>query len=278
MVAAIGGLELLAAVSHECDWPPEVARLPRVTVTPIDPTLSSGAIDRAVRDAAAAGKAVIGIAADLLVSLRPDLIITQQLCDVCAVADGEAMRLAQVIAPPPEVLVLSGTTLDGVWDDIRAVGRAIGHEAEAERVARELARAVRELAAEALEPRPRVVVTEWIDPVFLAGHWVPEMVAAAGGLDVGARPGDHSAVRTWDEVIALDPDLVVIALCGFDESRARRELAELPDRRAKKWLGTRRVLVIDGNAYTSRPGPRLVEGIAQIAKAIRALAPRFRSG
>lgn len=274
MVAAIGGAGLLAAVSHECDWPPDVRTLPRVTVTPIDATQSSAAIDRAVREAVAAGKAVIGIDADLLAAIRPDLIITQQLCDVCAVADGEAVRLARVMAEPPEVLVLSGTTLGGVWNDIRAIGRAIGREGAADAVAAELDRRVRELSSAAVARRPRVVVIEWLDPLFLAGHWVPEMVAAAGGIDVGAQPGDHSTIRRWDDVMALDPDAIVIALCGFDEARARRELDSLADQRAREWLRTRPTIVIDGNAYTSRPGPRLVEGIALMAAAFRSTATR----
>jgi iron complex transport system substrate-binding protein len=272
MVAAIGAVNLLAAVSHECDWPPAVSGLPRVTVTPIDATQSSAAIDRAVREAIAAGKAVIGIDADLLAAIKPDLIITQQLCDVCAVADGEAVRLARVMAEPPEVLVLSGTTLGGVRDDIRAIGRAIGREGAAEAVAAELDRRVRELSSAAVARRPRVVVIEWLDPLFLAGHWVPEMVAAAGGIDIGAQPGDHSTVRNWDEVMALEPDAIIIALCGFDEARARRELDSLSDQRARDWLRTLPMIVIDGNAYTSRPGPRLVDGIALMAAAFRGLA------
>jgi iron complex transport system substrate-binding protein len=270
MIVAVGGIDQLIGISHECDWPPAVQSLPRVTTTPIDVSQSSAEIDRAVRDAVGQGRAVIGIDAKVLQSLRPDIIVTQQLCEVCAVADGEAVRLAGVMHPAPEVLVLSGTTLSGVWDDIRRVGRAIGRDADGERVATALTAAVTAMSRQKPVRRPRVVAIEWLEPLFLAGHWVPEMIAAAGGEDVGAAPGDHSVVRAWDDVMALDPGLVLVILCGFDEARARAELERLDDVRVHEWLADRIVVVLDGNAFTSRPGPRLVEGIRLMREAIAA--------
>ncbi len=272
MIVAVGGIDQLIGISHECDWPPAVRSLPRVTTTPIDVSRSSAEIDRAVRDAVAGGRAVIGIDASVLQSLRPDIIVTQQLCEVCAVADGEAVRLAAVMDPAPEVLVLSGTTLAGVWEDIRQVGRAIGRGADGERVATALAADVTAMSRQKPVRRPRVVAIEWLEPLFLAGHWVPEMIAAAGGEDVGAAAGDHSVVRAWDDVMALEPELVFLILCGFDEARARDELERLGDRRARDWLADRIVVVLDGNAHTSRPGPRLVEGIRLMRGALNALA------
>ena len=121
------------------------------------------------------------------------------------------------------------------------------------------------IAADATSDGPGVVAIEWLEPLFLAGHWVPEMIAAAGGRDLGAAPGSHSTIRRWDDVMALDPDLVFVILCGFDEARGRAELAQLADPRIRAWLNVRRVVVLDGNAYTSRPGPRLVEGIRLMA-------------
>ena len=274
MVAAMGGIAQLVGVSHECDWPEAVTSLPRVTVTPIDSRQSSAEIHRSVQDAVAAGRSVIGIDAAVLRALRPDVIITQQLCDVCAVADGEAMQLARVMDPPPEVVVLSGSTLAGVWNDMRRIGAAIGREQDANLVALKLEADVAAITARAGSPRPGVVAIEWLEPLFVAGHWVPEMIAAAGGRDLGAAPGSHSTIRRWDEVMALDPELVFVILCGFDAARGRHELQQLTDVRARAWLDQRRVVVLDGNAYTSRPGPRLVEGIGQMAEAIQLLQPR----
>jgi iron complex transport system substrate-binding protein len=271
MIVAVGGGDQLIGVSHECDWPAMVRSLPRVTTTPIDIRESSAAIHRAVQDTVAAGRAVIGIDADLLRSLRPDIIVTQQLCDVCAVADGEAVRLAAVMDPAPEVLALSGTTLAGVWDDIRRVGAAIGRAREGEGVATALAGEVTAIAHEAPRRPPRVVAIEWLEPLFLAGHWVPEMIAAAGGIDVGAAAGSHSVVREWNDVMALDPELVLVILCGFDAARGGAELDRVRDPFIRDWLAAREVAVLDGNAYTSRPGPRLVEGIRLMRAAIQRL-------
>jgi len=269
MIAALGALDQLVGVSHECDEPTAVRSLPRVTTTPIDPTRSSAEIHAAVQQAVAEDRQAIAIEADALLALRPDVIVTQMLCDVCAVADGEAMRLARVMDPPPRVVSLDGRTLDGVWDDIARLGASIGRKVEGERLADSLRTEVTTLAEQYRRAVPlRVVAIEWLEPLFLAGHWVPEMIAAAGGVDVGATAGSHSTVREWAEVMALDPDVVLVILCGFDEARAREELATMPDGPAKAWLATRRVVVLDGNAYTSRPGPRLVEGIRWIGEAI----------
>ena len=201
MIVALGAREQLVGISHECDWPPEVTSLPRVTVTPIDQSATSGEIHRAVQSTVAAGRSVIGIDADALVALAPDIIVTQVLCDVCAVADGEAMRLADAMSHAPRVIALEGRTLDGVWRDIRTLGGAIGREQEGEALATRLAAEVAAIASQTESgPRVRAVAIEWLDPLFLAGHWVPEMIAAAGGIDVGASPGSHSVIHEWHEV------------------------------------------------------------------------------
>ncbi|MGH7523625.1 MAG: ABC transporter substrate-binding protein [Gemmatimonadales bacterium] len=268
MVAAIGGVSQLVGVSHACDWPPAIESLPRVTLTPIDASRSSLEIHGAVQAAAGAGQSVIGIDADVLRTLRPDVIITQMLCDVCAVADGEAIALARAMTPAPEIVTLSGTTIDGVWHDIRKVGSAIGRSTEAMALTSCLEAEVAAIAARSRKARSRVVAIEWLEPLFLAGHWVPEMVTAAGGRDVGGVAGSHSVIRSWDEVIGLDPDLVLLVLCGFSEERARMEMERQSDARARDWLASRRVAILDGNAYTSRPGPRIIEGIRQIEAAL----------
>jgi iron complex transport system substrate-binding protein len=269
MVVALGAQESLVGISHECDWPPIIRGLPRVTATPVDPAQSSAAIHQAVQDAVAAGRSVIGIEAEILRALGPDVIITQVLCDVCAVADGEAMRLADAMTPSPRVVALDGRTLTGVWNDIRTLAVVLDRVGEGEALLGRLGAEVAAIAAQRRIGRPpRVVAIEWLDPLFLAGHWVPDMIAAAGGVDVGARSGDHSTVRSWDELYQLDPDVVLIVLCGFDEARARSELAALQDVAARAWLTARHTVVLDGNAYTSRPGPRLVDGIRLMASAI----------
>jgi iron complex transport system substrate-binding protein len=268
IVAALGGADRLVGISHECDYPASVLGLPRVTATPIDPSLPSARIDAEVRRHRASGTPVIGIDADALRLLRPDLLVTQSLCEVCAVADGEAFRLAAALEPPPEVLRLGGTTLDGVWQDIRSVGRALDLGREADSLVAELADRLAALRVGAPRTPPRVLCVEWLDPLFLAGHWIPELVAAAGGCDAAALPGSHSTRREWGEVAPLRPDLIVVMLCGFGVERSLAELEAIgPEAQAA--LATAPVWILDGNAYTSRPGPRLVEGAERIAAALR---------
>ena len=268
IVAALGRADRLVGISHECDYPASVLDRPRVTATPIDPLLPSARIDAEVRRLREGGKPVIGIDAAVLHRLAPDLLITQSLCEVCAVADGEAHRLAAALERPPRVLRLGGTTLAGVWQDVRAVGAALECEHEAEVLLARLQERLLRLRTDALPVRPSVLCIEWLDPLYLAGHWVPELVAAAGGRDVAAEAGSHSARREWREVAALRPDLVLVMLCGFGVERSRAELETIgPDARAA--LGATPVWILDGNAYTSRPGPRLVDGADRIAAALR---------
>jgi iron complex transport system substrate-binding protein len=268
MVAALGGADRLVGISHECDYPASVLDRPRVTATPIDPSLPSARIDAEVRRLREGGRPVIGIDAAALRRLSPDLLITQSLCEVCAVADGEAHRLAAALERPPRVLGLGGTTLAGVWQDVRAVGAALDREHEAEVLLAGLQERLVRLRADAQPAPPRVVCVEWLDPLYLAGHWVPELVAAAGGRDVAAVAGSHSARREWSEVAALRPDLILVMLCGFGVERSRAELETIgADARAA--LGAAPVWILDGNAYTSRPGPRLVDGADRIAAALR---------
>jgi iron complex transport system substrate-binding protein len=268
IVAALGGADRLAGISHECDYPASVLDRPRVTATPIDPSLPSARIDAEVRRLRESGRPVIGVDADTLRRLAPDLLITQSLCEVCAVADGEALRLAAALERPPKVLRLAGTTLAGVWSDVRAVGAALGLEREADSLVARLERRLERLRADRPAERPRLLCVEWLAPLYLAGHWVPELVEAAGGRDVGAAPGSHSARREWRDAADLRPDLVLVLLCGFDVERSRAELETIgPDARAA--LGAAPVWILDGNAYTSRPGPRLVDGAERIAAALR---------
>jgi iron complex transport system substrate-binding protein len=267
MVAALGEAGSLVGISHECDYPAQVLGLPRVTATPIDPAAPGSVIDAEVRRLYDAGKPVIGVDAALLRRLAPELIVTQDLCEVCAVSDGEVHRLASVMQPEPTVFTLSGRTVAGILDDIRALARALGQPAEGQELASGLARRLGQLRIRAVTGRPRVVCVEWLDPLYLAGHWVPELVEAAGGTDVGAAPGSHSARWEWRDLAGLRPDLVVVMLCGFGVNRSLAELSAMGDPAALALLRSVPTWVMDGNAYTSRSGPRVVDGAELLAGA-----------
>lgn len=269
IVAALGAESELVGVSHECDFPMSATRLPRLTWSPVSNNGSSAAIDRQVRDLRAAGRPVIAVDGKALRATRPDLILTQDLCDVCAVTDGEVHTLADELDSGPALLPLRGRAVAGILDDIRAIADRIGRPAAGKSLVAALESRLARLAATRRGPRPRVVCVEWLEPLYLAGHWVPELVAAAGGKDVGATPGSHSVTRSWREVAALDPGIMVIALCGLTLERARVEWSRFLDSPAgveAAVLSCRKV-ILDGNAYTSRPGPRIVEGAERLAQA-----------
>jgi iron complex transport system substrate-binding protein len=269
IVAALGGADNLVGVSHECDYPPAVQGLPRLTTTPIDPATPAAVIDAEVRRLHAQGRPVIAVDGEALRRIAPDLIVTQGLCEVCAVADGEVHRAARLLDPPPEILSLSATTLAGIALDIRRLGEALDLAADAEELVLGLEGRLRRLARSPLAGGPRrVLCVEWLDPLYLAGHWMPELIAAAGGRDVGACPGAHSARRDWRDVVALRPEIVIVALCGFGVERAEHDLHAVVDPEALRALRAPEIWLLDGNAYTSRPGPRVVDGAERIRLAL----------
>ena len=276
IVAALGAMGRLVGVSHECDFPPQVRSLPRVTRSRIDPSLPSGAIDRAVREARRTGVPTVEVDVELVAHLRPDVLIGQSVCEVCAIGEADLARVVTTLIPIPWVVTLHAHTLNGVLEDIVKVGEALELRDEAEELLAGLRYRLRRVAdrsrasrdggaqhaAPLPVPRPRVLVLEWLNPPYVAGHWVPELVALAGGTDVAAAAGEPSRQRSWSELTALEPDLVLVALCGFDVARARSELAAVRANVPPALLG-RRVEFVDGGAYTSRPGPRLVD-VAEI--------------
>jgi iron complex transport system substrate-binding protein len=276
IVAALGAMGRLVGVSHECDFPPQVRSLPRVTRSRIDPSLPSGAIDRAVTEARRTGVPTVEVDVELVAHLRPDVLIGQSVCEVCAIGEADLARVVTTLIPIPWVVTLHAHTLNGVLEDIVKVGEALELRDEAEELLAGLryrlrrvadrSRASRDVGAQHAAPlpvpRPRVLVLEWLDPPYVAGHWVPELVALAGGTDVAAAAGEPSRQRSWAELTALEPDLVLVALCGFDVARARSELTAVRADVPRALLG-RRVEFVDGSAYTSRPGPRLVD-VAEI--------------
>ncbi len=271
IVAALGATAWLVGVSHECDWPPEVRNLPRVTRSRVDSSLASAEIDRRMAAAKSGGVAPVTIDREALARLAPDVIIGQSVCEVCAVDVGaqHAAPLLAALPSHPRVVTLHAHDLAGVFEDIGKVGDALDLRSEADELVAGLRyRLSRVTAHSARRTIHKVLVIEWVDPPYVAGHWVPELVAAAGGVDIGARPGDRSVTRPWSALRTLAPDFVVVALCGFDVARGRREVAAVTDDDARALLTQARVVFLDGNAYTSRPGPRLVEGTELLAELI----------
>jgi iron complex transport system substrate-binding protein len=256
IIGRLGLGDCLVGVSAECNWPPEVRRLPVVTSSRVgSESLTSGEIDAAVREAVADGRPLYAIDADLLEELNPDVIVTQDLCAVCAVSSGDVATLAPTRA---RVVSLDPRTLDEIARSVEMLGSELGARERGHAVAKEF-RTTIEAVRQQTEgrPRKRVFVAEWLDPPFASGHWVPEMVAAAGGEEVLGRSGQPSFATTWGKVREAVPELVVVAPCGFDAARAAREAAglELPAD----------AVVVDADTYYSRPAPSVADGIRQLA-------------
>jgi iron complex transport system substrate-binding protein len=269
IVAALGAMEHLVGVTHACDHPVMVASRARVTRTAIRANAAPAAVDRQVREITAKGEPLYTLLEDRIATLHPDLMLTQALCEVCAVMETDVRALAARLSPPPRVITLSATSFDGVLEDITRVGEALGLADEAEELVSgsraRLAR-VHETLKAAKAPRPRVAVIEWGDPIYAAGHWMPDMVRRAGGADVLAKPGEHSVVVTLDTVRAADPEVIIIAPCGYDLARSVAEGERLLGLDEWQWARGRRVFAIDANAFASRPGPRLVDGVEVLAR------------
>ena len=268
IVAALGGLESLVGISHECDYPPAVTELPRVTASVVNPKATSSQIDADVLTLVRADVPLFALRTEDLRRLAPTLIITQSLCDVCAVSEGEIRNLVGVLDPAPRIIPLTGSTVSGVLADMRTVGDAIGRSHEAALLLANIDSRMREVHSvlkAARAPRPRVAVIEWIDPVFVAGHWTPELVKRGGGIDVLAEPGAHSLQASVEHIREAKPELLLFAPCGFSLERSAREARELLATEAWSWAGGVEAWALDGNALTSRPGPRLADAVDVIA-------------
>ena len=254
IVGSLGLVGQLVGRSHECDWPPEVRDLPVVTASRVDTTRLSGLeVDRAVRDALVDGRALYALDEALVDELEPELVITQDTCEVCAVSSDE-VRLCGIAA---EVLSLDARTIAEVGETVLVLAERLAVPETGQAVVEDMRTRLEEIRERVtgLE-RPRVFVAEWLDPPFAAGHWVPEMVELAGGLEVLGRAGEPSYRTTWDAVAAAEPDLVVVAPCGYKAHRGAAEARETP-------LPARAVAV-DANAYFSRPAPRIADGVTQL--------------
>jgi iron complex transport system substrate-binding protein len=260
MLFALGLGGDVVGVTHECDYPPAAAELPHLTATVLPEGLDAGEIDAVVKQVVGEGRALYTLDEELLGELAPDLIVTQAVCEVCAVSYDDVVTVAERLSSRPQVLQQDPSTLAEVLEDMARLGAAAGIEQEAARVHRQLEQrlgAVREAVAGA--PRPRVLALEWLDPPFLGGHWVPEMIEIAGGEDIVGRPGQKSPQVEWGSLAGLDLDVIVSMPCGWylDDSRAQA----LEHRERLESLGARRVFAVDAASTFSRPGPRLVEGV-----------------
>ncbi len=271
IVAALGLTDHLVGISHECDYPEEIRDRPRVTRCEIHGSdLPSPAIDAWVRDTLASRGTLYTLHEELIRDLRPDLILTQQLCDVCAVNYGSVAAYAATLAVRPRLINLEPTRLADIYADIRMVAQAADVPERAERVIAELEQRVESVVSRIARTanRPKCFLMEWIDPPFCSGHWNPELVELAGGVDPIGRQGQPSRRVSWEEIHHADPDVVVLACCGFGVDRTRREMALLAGK--TEWESLRavrqgRVFVADGSTYFSRPGPRIVDSLEMLA-------------
>ncbi|HEY0447938.1 cobalamin-binding protein [Actinophytocola sp.] len=272
LVAELGRLADLVGRTHECDWPAEVASVPVVTSSEVDAErMSSREISAAV-GAGHRGSSLYGLDAEALAGLAPDLVLTQDLCEVCAVSYRRVSEAVRVLDAGPRVLSLEPRTLAEVLDCLRVVGDALGvPDVAAARTAaleRRLAEVRRRVAG---RTRPRVLAVEWLDPVWPAGHWVPEQIGLAGGVPLLAGAGEHTSAVEWPRVLEARPDVIVLLPCGFPPDRTRAELALLTDRPGWADLPAVRagaVWVLDGPAYFNRPGPRVVRGAEVLAQVL----------
>ena len=270
MVHFAGAADWLVGVTHECDHPPGVEKLPKLTSSRIDPALSGAEIDAEVNRLVTDDESIYALDVDLLEGLAPDLVITQGLCDVCAVSTGLVEEAVSGLRNKPEILVLNPTSLEDVLGDSVRIGEALGRGEGARENAALLRSRLEEIeGAVAGLARPGVGCIEWLDPPFSAGHWVPEMVRLAGGRELFAGPGERSVRLDWETVFGAGPEVLVLMPCGFDAARAAEEAKTLPN--LPGWsdlpaVKDGRVWVVDANSFFSRPAPRLVEGVEILSR------------
>ena len=271
IVCALGLSDALVGISQDCDFPPEIRGRPVLSAAIVEPADPSALIDRRIRQAVHNGQSVYHLDAAALARLAPDLILTQELCAVCAPSYTLVERAAKVLHGQPQVLSLEPAGLSDVLDNILLVGRMAGSERRAEALVERLRARIDAIRRHPVPLRPRVACLEWLDPLYAGGHWIPEMVDAAGGLDVLGQAGGPSRLIPWDAVLGAHPEVLVLMPCGFDVRRTRAELGRLTGRPG--WLDLpavrgSRVYLTDASAYFNRPGPRLVDGLEVLASAI----------
>jgi iron complex transport system substrate-binding protein len=276
IAVALGLQESIVAISHECDWPPDVLGRPRLSRPRFDPAgMDSGEIDSALRAAMAEHGSVYVVDEELLARLKPDLVLTQAVCEVCAVPTPGVRALVERQQLGAEVVSLDAHTVQDILDSIVQVGAATGAEGQAADVVADLSarldhvRTTVTRAAPAIAPaRPRVLALEWLDPPFAPGHWVPEMIEIAGGENLAGAAGAHSTEISWDDLRHLDPDVLIIMPCGYDLAATRADAERSADRLlgvAPRAIAAGRAFIVDGSAYFNRSGPRFVTGVEILA-------------
>ncbi|MEP7345276.1 MAG: ABC transporter substrate-binding protein [Gemmatimonadaceae bacterium] len=273
IVCALGAAETLVGVTHECDSRGLAPTVPRVTASTVASHASAAAIDERVRELHASGTPLFELNEERIREARPDLILTQSLCEVCAVHENDVRALAQRLSPSPRILTLGAGTLDAVLEDVQLVAAAIGRSDEGAELGlglRARMRAVHSTLKAAHAPRPRVAVIEWTEPLYAAGHWVPDLIRRAGGTDVLAAAGAHSATCTIEAVRDARPDVLILAPCGYALDRAADEGREFLGRAEMAWALECSVWAVDANTLISRPGPGLVDAIEVMARIFNA--------
>jgi iron complex transport system substrate-binding protein len=264
MLFALGLGPDLIAVTHECDYPPAARELARVTRDLLPPGLTSAQIDAAVKERTLAGESIYELDGEALHELRPDLIVTQALCSVCAVSYDDVRAIAEGIETRPRVISLDPRTLGEVLGDARTLAEATDRRDAALELIRASSNRIDRVRLQTRGARrPRVAALEWLDPPFAAGHWTPQLIDFAGGEDVLRFPGEHSEEVTWEAVAAAQPDVVIVMPCGYDAEIAHREAEMHRDELAI--VGAGEVVAVDAASYFSRPGPRIIDGLELVA-------------
>jgi iron complex transport system substrate-binding protein len=255
----------VVGVTHECDYPRAALELRLLTRDVLPAGLSAAEIDAAVRDRTLNGDAIYALDREALAELEPDLIVTQALCPVCAVSYEEVAELADELPSRPRIISLDPKTLGETLGDVRTLAEATGRRDRGIELIREAAARIdRVRLAVRAQPRPRVAALEWLDPVYVAGHWTPQLIELAGGEDALGLPAEPSATVSWETVAAAGPDVVVVMPCGYGARRAHQEALAYASELAA--LQAQRVVAVNASAYFSRPGPRLIDGLELLAR------------
>jgi iron complex transport system substrate-binding protein len=264
LLFALGAGPELVGVTHECDFPAATAQLTRVTRDVLPAGLSAGEIDAAVRERTLQGEAIYELDREALAALEPELIVTQALCPVCAVSYAEVSDLARELPSQPEVIALDPKTLGESLGDVRTLAQATARREQGVELVRDAAERIdRVRLAVRAEPRPRVAAVEWLDPVYVAGHWTPQLIELAGGEDVLGLSGEPSETISWEALAAARPEVVVVMPCGYDEQRAHAEAEQHAQELTA--VGAAQIVAVNASAYFSRPGPRLIDGLELLA-------------
>ena len=284
LVCGLGLRQQLVGVSHECDYPNSVIGLPVLTSSRIPEGLDSGSIDHLVTEQLKSDQALYDLNIDVLTSLRPDLIVTQALCDVCAVSGNDVARAVEGLPNNPDVINLEPNCLTDVLDTVELLAEAADCVKQGQIYLRELRYRISQVNNKSsvinLSDKPRVALLDWLDPIFDGGHWSPEIIELAGGIACFGNKKEPSQRRSWNDLIQARPDIIFIALCGFNVERSMQDVEDFFSSQEFSVLRDQvgsKIFLVDGNAYFSRPGPRLVDALEIMANAIHPLIHKLPS-